>query len=170
MPQINDTFLDRLVTLTSQSNDIQYRQKLVDDYRRASQAAIPAQQTVSYDQQVLAQIKDNANAPGSLQATEVRAEIEGTQNDVKQLLGRVNNIYDAISNNLSPSKELYTLTSPPVVRTEHSRSLAQLGLYGIGVLALSLPIIVVFCLIHARVREEEASESQLAVEAATARV
>jgi hypothetical protein len=158
VPQISDSFLDRLVTLTSQSSDIQYRQKLVDDYRHASQAVIPAQQSVSYDQEVLAQIKDTANVPGSLQAADVRNEIEAAQNEVKQLLGRVNNIYDAISNNLSPSKELYTLTAPPVVRNEHSRSLAQLALYGIAVLALSLPVIVVLCLIHARLREEETSE------------
>jgi hypothetical protein len=156
--QISDSFLDRLVTLTTQSNDMEYRQKLVDDYRRASQAVIPAQQSVSYDQEVLAQFKDTANTTGSLQAADVRNEIEASQSEVKQLLRRVNNIYDAISNNLSPSKELYTLTAPPVVRTEHSRSLAQLGLYGIAVLALSLPVVVVFCLIHARVREEEASE------------
>jgi hypothetical protein len=170
MPQINDTFLDRLVTLTLQSGDIQYRQKLVDDYRRASQETIPAQQTVSYDQQVLAQIKANANEPGSLQTTQVRDEIERAQHDVKQLLGRVNNIYDAISNNLSPSKELYTLTTPPVVRTEHTRSLAQLALYGVALIALSLLLIVVLCLIHARVREEEASESQVALETPATRV
>jgi len=157
--QINDSFLDRLVTLTTQSNDMQYRQKLVDDYRHASQSVIPAQQSVSYDQEVLAQIRDTASAPGSLQAAEVRTEIETSKNEVKQLLGRVNNIYDAISNNLSPSKELYTLTAPPVVRTEHSRSLTELALYGLGVLALSLPVIVILCLIHARVREEEASET-----------
>ena len=162
VPQISDSFLDRLVTLTSQSSDIQYRQKLVDDYRSASQAVIPSQQAVSYDQEVLAQIKDTTNAPGSLQAAEVRNETQIAQNEVKLLLGRVNNIYDAISNNLSPSKELYTLTAPPVVRTEHARSLIQLGLYGIGVLALSLPVIVILCLVHARVREEEASESHVA--------
>lgn len=158
MPQISDSFIDRLVTLTTQSSDMQYRQKLVDDYRRASQLVIPAQQSVSYDQEVLTQIRDIPNGLGSLQAAEVRNEIESSRNEVKQLLGRVNNIYDAISNNLSPSKELYTLTAPPVVRTEHSRSLAQLALYGVAVLALSLPLIVVLCLIHARVREEEASE------------
>jgi len=158
MPQLSDSFIDRLVTLTSQSSDIQYRQKLVDDYRRASQAVIPAQQSVSYDQEVLAQFKGTASVTPSIQASEVRGEIGTARNEVKELLGRINSIYEGISNNLSPSKELYTLTAPPVVRTEHSRSLGKLALYGVAVLALSLPIIVVFCLIHARVREEEASE------------
>jgi hypothetical protein len=159
MPQISDTFLDRLVTLTSQSNDIQYRQKLVDDYRHAAQEVIPLQQSVSYDQEVLTQIRQTAATPGSVQAAEVRNEIEEARAEVKQLVSRVNNIYDGISNNLSPSKELYTLTAPPVVRTEHARSLGQLALYGVAVLALSLPVVIILCLIHARIREEEASES-----------
>ena len=161
MPQISDSFIDRLVTLTTQSSDMQYRQKLVDDYRRASQAIIPAQLAVSYDQEALVQVRDTANGDASLQAAEVRNEIETLQNELKLLLGRVNNIYDTISNNLSPSKELYTLTAPPVVRTEHSRSLPQLALYGVAVIALSLPVIVILCLIHARIREEEASESHV---------
>jgi hypothetical protein len=158
VPQISDSFLDRLVTLTSQSSDVQYRQKLVDDYRMAAQSIIPVQQAVSYDQEVLAQVRDSPATPGTVQAAEVRNEIDSAQSEVKMLLSHVINIYDTMSNNLSPSKELYTLTAPAVVRTEHSRSLAQLALYGVAVLALSLPVIVVLCLIHARIRDEEANE------------
>jgi len=158
MPQISDSFLDRLVTMTSQFSDIPYRQKLVDDYRRASQAVIPAQQSVTYDQEVLSQVRNTAIGPLAGQAADVRNEIAATQREVKQLLSHVNSIYDAISSNLSPSNELYTLTAPPVVRTEHSRSLTQLALYGVALLALSLPVIILLCVIHARVREEEASE------------
>jgi hypothetical protein len=160
MPQISESFIDRLVQLMAQSGDTQYRQKLVDQYRAASQEVIPAQQAVSYDQEVLTQIRGVSNAAPSIQAAEVRTEINAAQTEVKQLLGRVTDIYDAISRNLSPSKELFTLTAPPVVRTEHSRALTQLALYGVAVLALSLPIIVLLCLIHARIREEEASESE----------
>lgn len=158
MPQISDSFLDRLVTLTSQSSDVQYRQKLVDDYRSASQAVIPAQQAAAYDQEVLVLVKSTASTPSSGEAAGVRNEIISTKNEVKLLLRRVNNIYEAVSRNLSPSKELFTLTAPPVVRTEHSHSLSQLALFGVAVLALSLPVIIILCLIHARVREEEAIE------------
>ena len=87
---------------------------------------------------------------------------------LKQLVGRVNEIYRAISSNLSPSKELYTLTAPPVARTEHSRSLTQLALYGVALLALSLPLTIIFCLIHARVREEDATEAYRAAETTAA--
>ncbi|MEA2337112.1 MAG: hypothetical protein QOE82_1119, partial [Thermoanaerobaculia bacterium] len=160
MPQINDSFLDRLVTLTSQSSDVEYRQKLVDDYRHSAQSAIPAQAAVAYDQEVLSLVKSSSAAPLAGDAQAVRGEITATSNEVKKLLGSVNNIYDAVSANLSPSKELFTLTAPPIVRTEHSRSLTQIALYGIALLAFLTPVIIILCLIHARVREEEASEMQ----------
>jgi hypothetical protein len=163
MPQISESFLDRLMTLTSQASDVSYRQKLVDDYRRASQAVIPAQQSLSYDQEVLGQVKSSSSVAASGQpAAAVSQEIVAARNEVKELVGRVNNIYDSVSSNLSPSKELYTLTAPPLVRTERSRSLMQLLLYGVALLALSLPVIIVLCLLHARVREEEASEPYVA--------
>jgi hypothetical protein len=49
-----------------------------------------------------------------------------------------------------------------VTRTEHSRSLTQLALYGAVVVAVALPLIVILCLLHARVRDEEADEEGLA--------
>jgi hypothetical protein len=164
-PQITESFLDRLVSLTTQSSDAVYRQKLANEYRVASQAIVPVQQAVSYDQDVLTVVK-SGGAAASADAASVRGEIAGTQSEVKQLVGRVNEIYRSISNNLSPSKELYTPTAPPVARTEHSRSLSQLALYGVALLALSLPLTTIFCLIHARIREEDATEAYLAATAA----
>jgi hypothetical protein len=166
MPQISEGFLDRLMSITSQATDTAYRQKLVDDYRNAAQTVIPAEQAVSYDQEVLNLMKTTVAVPGTTQAADVRAEIAATQNEVRRLIGHVNEVYNSISTNLSPSKELYTLTAPSVAHTEHARSLSQLALYGVALLALSLPLIVIFCLIHARVREEEATEPYVSTETA----
>jgi len=166
MPQINDSFIDRLMTLTSQSSDVQYRQKIVDDYRRAAVFIIPHQQNVNYDQEVLNLVKSGSAGAASVRADDVHNELVATEKESRQLLGRVNEIYSIVSSNLNPSKEIYSLTAPPVGRTEHSRSLKQLALYGVALLALSLPVIIILCLLHARVREEEASEPYVAGEAA----
>ena len=167
MPQLNDTFLDRLIALSSQSNDMEYRQKLVDDYRRASQLVIPAQQSVTYDQYVVGLVKSAASGPVR-QPSDSGAQLVATQNEVRQLLGRIHEIYESISSNQNPSKELYTTTAPPVVRSERSRSLKQLALYGVALLALALPLIIILCLMHARVREEEAEEQYVAASEAAA--
>jgi len=161
-PQISESFIDRLMALTSQTNDVQYRQRLVDDYRRAAQAAIPAEQAAAYDQEIITVVKNGSAAASPAQAAAVNGEIAAVQNEARKLLAHVNEIYSFISKNLHPSRELYTLTAPPVARTERARNLGRLALYGVALLAVSLPIIVVLCLIHARVRDEEAAEGYVA--------
>jgi hypothetical protein len=168
MPQINDTFLDRIMALTSQSNDVIYRQRLVDDYRRAAGQVIPAQTEVAYDQEVLDMVRNAGSVTPA--ANGVRNEIAATQADVRKMATRINEIYEAVSRNLNPAKELYTLTAPAVVHTERARSLQQLALYGLVVMAVAIPIIIVLCLLHARIREEEASEHYVPVREAEARV
>jgi len=157
-PQLSDSFIDRLVMLTSQSNDVQYRQKLVDDYRVAAGAEVPAALAVSYDQEILNLLRSAPSGGNPANAAAIQAEIIETTKQVKQLVGSMNDVYTTISRNLNPAKELYTLTAPAVSRTEHSRSLTRLALYGLALLALSLPIVIVLCLLHARVREEEATD------------
>lgn len=161
-PQISESFIDRLMTLTSQTNDAQYRQRLVDDYRRAAQAVIPAEQAAAYDQEIVTVVKNGSTAPSPSQAAAVNGEIAAVQNESRKLLSHVNEIYTFISKNLHPSRELYTLTAPPVARTERARNLGRLALYGVALLAISLPVIVVLCLIHARIRDEEAAEGYIA--------
>jgi hypothetical protein len=59
------------------------------------------------------------------------------------------------------------MTQPPITRVERSQNIVKLALYGVLFLLLSLPVIVVLCLLHNRVRQEEASEGYIApVEAA----
>src|SRR5205085_9723707 len=53
MPQLSDTFLDRLVDLTSRASDSLYRQHMIDDLREASVNAIPRETAVAYDQTLL---------------------------------------------------------------------------------------------------------------------
>jgi hypothetical protein len=162
MPQISDSFIDRLVALTSQANDIEYRQKAVDNYRRAALAIVPSEQTVTYDQELLTLIKNTPSGTAPSQAAAIHNEIELTKSDVRLLVVRINEIYAAVSRHLNPSTELYTLVAPPVTRTEHSRSLPQLALYGTVVVAVALPLIVILCLLHARMRDEEADQEGLA--------
>ena len=154
MTQLSDSFLDRLVALTSQSSDTLYRQKLVDEYRNASKDTIPFEQAVAYDQQVLQEVRNGAGgAPVS--AATVQAQISAAQLQVRQLIGNVNQIYLIVSRNLNPSTQLFTTTAPPTTETERARSLPRLFLYYALILLFALPLIVIGCLLHNRVREEE---------------
>jgi hypothetical protein len=164
MPQLSDTFLDRLVTLSKQATDSQYRQKMVQQYQDAVAATIPLEQAVRYQQQVLDQMKGAvAVAPRADERT-VRGEIESATTEVRGLIGKVNEIYQLLSRNLNPSTQLLSVTGPPLTRIERGRTFGRLAIYGALVLLVSLPVIVVLCLLHNRVREEEAASQSIALQ------
>jgi len=166
MPQVSDTFIDKLLLLTSQANDVQYRQKIVDEYQKAAQEVIPARATVAFDQEILQAMK--SAAPAGAPATDVHTELSTAQNETRQLVVKVNEIYKILSRNLNPAGEIYTKTAPPIVRIERVRSFTRLILYGLLLVLLSIPVIIILCLLHARLREEERVEGYHAPEAAMA--
>jgi hypothetical protein len=160
MPQLSDTFLERLVSLTRQASDAQYRQKLVDDYRKAVNSIIPIAQAVSYQKQVLDQMKSGAVGGPRSDAQTVRAEIDVSTAEVRRLIVKMNEVYQLLSRNLNASTQLFTLAGPPTTRIERARTFTRLALYGLVLLLVALPVIVILCLLHNRVREEEAAAAR----------
>jgi hypothetical protein len=98
-----------------------------------------------------------ASAPRADERT-VRAEIDGATAEVRRLIGKVNEISQLLSRNLNPSTQLFSTVGPPATHIERARSLSRLALYGVLVLLVALPVIVLLCLLHNRVREEEEAE------------
>ncbi|HEX7152391.1 MAG TPA: hypothetical protein VF618_12960 [Thermoanaerobaculia bacterium] len=160
MPQLSDSFLDRLVTLTSESGDTRFRQSLVEQYQRASLEIIPLQQAVAYDRTVLDQVR-GATAGGNGAASEaLRKQIEDTRAEVRKLVGKLNLLHKRLSEqNLNPPTQLYTTTGTPVTRVQRAQSLKDLALYGALLLLLALPVTLAACLIHNRMREEDRAEA-----------
>jgi hypothetical protein len=165
-PQLNDTFLDRLLTLNDRAADAKFRQELVDKYREAIIATIPIQQAVAYDTQLLNQLRTATPAASRADAAAARAEIEAIRADISALIEKSNELYTLISSNMTPSTQLFTLTSPPTTQTIRAVNLFRLALYGLMLGLISIPVIIVGCLVHNRIREEEAAESQSAPERA----
>ncbi|HYO75296.1 MAG TPA: hypothetical protein VE010_02440 [Thermoanaerobaculia bacterium] len=156
MPQLSDSFLDRVVALASQSADTDFRQRLVNQYRDYSLAIIPAEQAVAYDRQLLEQMRSAAGAGGgNANAATVRQQLDATRNEVRQLVVKVNEIYTAVSRNLNPSTQLFTLAGPPVTRVERSIRPSRILLWGLALFLIAIPLILLGVLLHARIRQEE---------------
>jgi hypothetical protein len=156
MPQLSDNFLDRLVALSKQATESQFRQQLVEEYQAAIRTTIPLEQTVSYEKRVLDEMKSGAMPAARTDAGVVRAEIDGATNEVRVLIAKVNEVYRLLSRNLNPTTQLVSLGgAPPTTRIERTRSLSRLALYGVVLMLISLPVIVLLCLLHNRMREEE---------------
>jgi hypothetical protein len=156
MPQISESFLDRIVALASESADTRYRQQLADEYRTALNAAISFGIAVDYDHQLIEQIQSVSQGGGGPDAAAVRADLLGIQNELREIVARMNEIYVILSRNLNPTGQLLTLTAPPFSRVERAIALTNLALYGFLVLLIAIPLTIAGVLLHNRAREEEA--------------
>jgi hypothetical protein len=81
---------------------------------------------------------------------------------LKVLVARMNEIYREISRSVYSTSQLVTVTAPPSTRIAHAIDPTKLVLWGIVVVLVALPVIVIACVLHNRVREEEAQEQRLA--------
>ncbi|HYM59516.1 MAG TPA: hypothetical protein VEZ11_01345, partial [Thermoanaerobaculia bacterium] len=157
-PQLGDSFLDRLVSLVNQATDTAYRQRIAHDLQTASLEIIPVEQAVAYDIESLNQIKTTSRSANA-DPKAVRAQIEDTRQVLRDLIAKVNEIYQGVSRNLEPATQLYSEESS-FSRTERSVSLSRLALFGLAVLLISIPVVIAICLLVNRIREEETFEKE----------
>jgi hypothetical protein len=154
MPQLNDSFLDRLIQLTSSTTDSLYRQFLTDRYRDAALLVIPLQEAVDYHQSLLAFVRAGAGGDKMTRET-VDQQILATREEVRGLVIKMHEIYKSLSRNLNPSTELISRDGVPTTRVVRAISIKQLAMYGVLTAFLALPLLIFLSLLHNRVREEE---------------
>ena len=166
MPQVNDTFIDRLIQLSASSADTEYRQSLSNEFRRLSYAVIPLQQAVAYDQTIL-DLALKSSTSGEADRESVRAELVARRSEARRLAVQVHEVHKTLSRNLNPSTQLLT-PSAPVTRVERGLSLGKMFLFGILTLCVAFIAAVILSLLHNRIRTEEVAEAASASGAGTA--
>lgn len=165
MPQLSDTFIDRIIQLTSATGDTEYRQRLANNYQETALRSLPLHEAVAYDRSFLASLRSN-DAGDTLTVEAVDQQLATARTDVRQLVVKTHDLYRELSANLNPSTELLSRTGVPTTRMERSLTVKQLATYGILVGALSLPLLIFLCLVHNRVREEDEAEREVRSDAA----
>ena len=169
IPQLSDSFLDRLVRMATDREDSKYRQDLLDKITKSTTTdLIPSRKEAAYYDDVLRSMPtlgSMAPLPAARrpELDALRANVVSAGNEVIRIAHQTEELYRLLSKNLNPQTELYTRIGPATSGTLRSASLPQLFLIGVLVIMLAFPVIVVSCLIHNRVREEE--EEEEAVEA-----
>jgi hypothetical protein len=158
MPQLSDTFIDRLIQLTSRQGDNEFRQKMAEEYQKASLAIGPAEAAVAYDKTALESVRSSGGTTASADANQIRQELEATRLNVRQLAMKVQEIHKLVSRNLNPSTEL-VIASTPRTRVDRSLSLKFLILLGMLLTLVSLVASILLSLFHSRVRDGEKEES-----------
>ncbi len=157
MPQINETFLDKLFALTKSSADADYRQQVVADMRKAVDQRIPIQLNLAYHQHALAELR-GASISKEKDGSLINREVQDAFEEARSLVGLVKQIYTRLSGNLNPSTQLYTVMSPALQTTEVGIDLTSLLMLGLGVGILATAMAIAAALLHARIRREESEE------------
>jgi hypothetical protein len=165
---LSDSFIDKIVELTTRSTDVNYRQSLADDYRKAAMATISVKSAVEYDKQILELLRNARGGGSAADAESFKSSIAAIRAEVRRLITKTNEIYQIESTNLRPSSQLFSMTAPPATRIERSRSLATLALAGIAVLLIAFVLIILGILLQRSMREDREDEEAQHREAPTA--
>jgi len=163
-PQLSESFLDRLIQITTAGADVEYRRGLAEQYRLESMKLAPAQLAVSYDKAIL-DFARTAGGAGGIDAAAAGQAIAAARKDIRDIAVEVHEIYKNVSSSLNPATHLMTVNAP-LTQVERGVSLKKLALYGFLLLALALPVLVILSLIHNHLKDEE-DEERLATSEAT---
>lgn len=160
VPQVSESFIDRMMQISDQIADREYRQKLVDSIREASLATVPLETAVAFDRALLASLSQppsGSNVPPAL----IQQKLDSTFTAVVRAIKLTGEIYTAASRQLNPTTELFGVSGPAVTRTERASSLPRLFLWGVLLFFLSVPVVIAACVLYDRARVEERIEERL---------
>lgn len=164
IPQLGESFLDRLVELSTQTqtSDVSYRQKLTDQIIGESQNQVRLDRETAYYDNLSRAVKGMGIHASGSQAIASLVQSRSTEafDGLSQGMDQLTAIYEDLSaRNLNPSTLLYTITGPFVERAERSVSVRSILLYGVLVMMLAGVVIPVGCLIHRAFRKEAAEHA-----------
>jgi len=168
MPQISDTFIDRLFNLTKTAADSDFRQSMVRELRLAIDERVPVEQELEYHKHVLELLRA-PKAGARVDDATMNKSIQQLYSDVRANVVSLNELYTVLSKNMNPSTELYQVTAPFMTRGERPVTLMRLLLNGIIVLLVAFVVGIAGAIVYARLlrEEREATEQEIAASAAS---
>ena len=159
---LGENFLERIVTMARRSEDVAYRQQLLDRYTSESVRVVPYTAEVAFYTQLLSGLGgfSGARPPNQQQAAFLDQQLRQSYDDIAANLNRLTAVYQTISQGLVTGTSLYRVLSPATSRSDRapSASLPRLMLIGFVIMLLSLPVIAALCLLHDGMVEDERRE------------
>jgi len=148
-PQLTESFLDRLVQMSTQSIDLGYRQGLTKRIIDDGMVLAELNRQAEYYESMRKAFASVTGRPDPTLAADVSRRMNSAFEDVGTNLDQVQAFYALISQqNLNPDTVVYTVTTPFLVRTTTALSLSTLLLYGIVIMFMAVILIPLACLAH----------------------
>jgi hypothetical protein len=148
-PQLSESFIDKLVDLSRQSNDVQYRQDMTNRVIEDGIAAADLKKQVAYYESMRKAFAGTRPASNPKAEVEVTARMNSIFEDIGSSVDQMQALYKIVAEqNLNPNTVLYTVTSPFFVKTTSALTLRTVLLYLIMILLISLIAVPALCLLH----------------------
>ena len=155
IPTLGDSFLDRLLAIADETQDVQFRQDLTNRIIEAGQEIITVERERGYYARVGELMQSRPGSRGREMSTEVDARFETLYAAVAQRIEESDAIHAGLAaQNLSPRTGLFRITSPFSIvarRLVTARTLAPTGLF---VLLVSIMMVPLVCLGYHYFRRE----------------
>jgi hypothetical protein len=141
IPQLSDTFLDRIVEMSTQTQaaDVAYRQDLAERLIREGVALSELDRDTAYYEQLEQSGRGGSSPVKAAQAAAVLQRLKAAAEAVQRSIERLVTLYDELSEQrLNPTSTLYSVATPFAVKTRFALtwSTAALSLALAALLAL----------------------------------
>ena len=159
IPQLGASFLDRLIEMSTESNDVVFRQSITERVIQEGLKKASLDRETAYYQDLLTTIRGISKRRSSQGPVErVKSKSEAVLNDLLQALDDLQSIYQELSaQHLNPRTLLYEILEPAEASSERSIPLTSMALYGAIILFLTFFITVLGCFLHSSFRDWSAS-------------
>jgi hypothetical protein len=167
IPQLGESFLNRLVALSTENNDVKYRQELTDKIIAEGMATAILDKETMYYQDLMTSVKDirttisnQASSENSPEIQQIKMRAKVAMDGVLKALDQINEVYKEVSaQNLNPRTMLFTVTQSFSIRTDRALTSGSAAMYGALIFFLALFLAPMGCLIHSYFRSETAESN-----------
>ena len=148
-PQLSESFIDRLVQLSTQANDVEYRQELTDRIIEDGVLLADLNRQAEYYDSTRKSFAAARQSPNPAVEAEVTRRTNQLYSEVERSIDQVQAMYKLIAQqNLNPDTVLYTVTSPFVVNATSSLTLRTMFVYLLITLFAAMIAIPIACLAY----------------------
>jgi hypothetical protein len=151
MPQIDQSFLDRLMTLSTARADSEYRRKLTDRIITETDKLAAMNRQSTYYEDLVGELRGAVGRQvGSPEAVGlIKSRSTEAFNEITKGIEQTAAIYREISAlNLNPSTTVFAVTGPFALQTQRSLTVRTVGLYFVLIMMLTLILVPIGCLVH----------------------
>lgn len=163
-PQLDQSFLDRLMSLSIAKDQFEYRRKITDRVIIASEAAALKAREAAYYEDLARELRTSGGRTGGSAETVALIKTRSGQafDEIVRGIEKTALIYKELSaQNLNPSSTVFAVTGPFTQVTQRSLTARTVLLYLVLIMMLALTLVPIGCLIHhaLKVRREREREA-----------